>query len=359
MLDGEDPQSCGRCHDGAVKRPAKVTFAAPGAPACTSCHTENGGVLACSTCHGDGTPATAQRDPSAFPVENALTGAHGAHVAKGLPCSTCHPVPGGEVLAGLHANGQVEIVFDTARVAPESSFDKTTLSCAVSCHDRGGTRARPVWTETGSLKCNSCHGAPPAAHYPGKCSACHKEANADGTALVPGPLHLNGKVDLGDGRGACGACHGKPDDPWPDTGAHAAHRTPDVTLPVTCGSCHVVPQEIHAPGHMNGKVDVTLAGRAADRGVAPTFESGACSVACHGAGMRDQTLPLPSWTAPAAAVEPCQGCHRSPPTQHTPSTGCDRSTCHGGEIARDGTGAVRVTLDGKSHHIDGVFDHVR
>lgn len=359
MLDGASDGACGRCHDGAPARPRGVTSPAPGAPACTSCHTEPGGVLACSTCHGAGSVASPPRDRCFFPDDAAKAGAHAAHAAKGLACATCHPAPNsaGQVIAGLHGNGSVEIVFDTSRVVPEASYDRATGTCAVSCHDRGGARARLPWNDAkGPLTCNDCHASPPAAHYPGACRTCHREANANGSALTAGPLHLNGKVDLGDGRGACGACHGKPDDPWPATNAHGAHRSPVVTVPVTCATCHPVPQDLHSPGHMNGKVDVVLGGRAAARDVIPSYAEGVCSVACHGARMRDEMGP-PSWTDTSGASRSCQGCHRSPPTQHTPSTGCDRSTCHGGETARDGQGIVSITPSGKSSHIDGVFDY--
>ena len=33
--------------------------------------------------------------------------------AEGLPCSTCHPVPGATVIGGLHGDGTVEVTFDS------------------------------------------------------------------------------------------------------------------------------------------------------------------------------------------------------------------------------------------------------
>src|SRR5437868_4979044 len=67
MLDANDTNACGRCHDGAPSRPPGVTLPAPGATACTSCHAEPEGVLACSTCHGQGTRAYPPRDRCFFP----------------------------------------------------------------------------------------------------------------------------------------------------------------------------------------------------------------------------------------------------------------------------------------------------
>ncbi len=67
MLDPNDPNACGRCHDGTLARPTDVTFAAPNAPSCTSCHDQPGGILACGTCHGTTTHAYPPRDPCFFP----------------------------------------------------------------------------------------------------------------------------------------------------------------------------------------------------------------------------------------------------------------------------------------------------
>ena len=84
-----------------------------------------------------------------------------------------------------------------------------------------------TWTQAPApVGCNDCHLSPPANHYTGACTGCHAEANATGTALTPGPLHVNGKVDLGNGSGQCGACHGSGNSPWPTTQVHAAHQNP-------------------------------------------------------------------------------------------------------------------------------------
>ena len=159
MLDGQNDGACGRCHDGAPARPRGVTFAAPGAPACTSCHTQPGGAQACTTCHGAGQNPAPPRDACFFPADTARAGAHAKHVAQGLACSTCHPTPSGNVVSGLHADGVVEVVFDTARVSPEASYDRASGTCAVSCHDQGGARPRPAWNEPGPMKCGDCHGS--------------------------------------------------------------------------------------------------------------------------------------------------------------------------------------------------------
>jgi predicted CxxxxCH...CXXCH cytochrome family protein len=266
-------------------------------------------------------------------------------------------MPGGGVIGGTHGDGSVEIVFDAKVVGPEASYAAATKTCAVSCHDQGGPRARPAWTETTPMGCGGCHGAPPASHPPGPCSTCHVEANADGTALTGGPLHMNGRVDLGDGSGGCGACHGHDGEAWPRTGAHDAHRAPALTTPIGCASCHPVPATPESPGHLDGRVQVVFSGRAIDRGARPTWDGATCaSVACHGAGLVDPPAVVPAWSDTTVAASACGACHGAPPTQHTASTSCDRASCHSAEVERRADGTLAIRDAGKALHIDGVIE---
>jgi predicted CxxxxCH...CXXCH cytochrome family protein len=265
-------------------------------------------------------------------------------------------MPGAEVVSGVHGNGAVEIVFDKASLGAGGSYDRTTGVCAVACHDRGGARARPKWSDTGPITCGGCHGAPPAGHYQGSCTTCHVEANATGDALTGHVLHLNGRVDLGDGSGQCGSCHGQGDDAWPSTAAHRAHRQPTTTIPTACESCHIVPRAVIEPQHLDGKVTIAFAGHALDRGAIPAWNGNSCtSVACHGAEMVDPPPVLPVWTDPTGAARACDACHRLPPSQHTTSTSCDRAECHGSEIVREGS-TLSISESGKLLHINGVID---
>jgi predicted CxxxxCH...CXXCH cytochrome family protein len=364
MLDANDPNACGTCHAGTPAQPAGVEFSAPGAPSCTSCHNEPGGVLACSTCHGSGTRSYPPRDLCFFPQDAAAAGAHAVHVlpsearTAGFGCATCHPTPGKDVISGLHGNGIVEVTFDKTTVGPEGIFDSTTGQCSVTCHDSGGLRPKPTWSQTTPIGCNDCHLSPPPGHFSGSCTNCHAEANANGTALTGGPLHLDGRVELGNGNGTCGACHGTGSSPWPSTAAHPSHENPTLSVPVACTSCHVVPASIFSPGHLNGVIDVQFSGLATARGSDPTWSSSSCTgVACHGANLPETPAVVPIWTDTSGAAAKCGACHGIPPqVGHTPSTDCGRSDCHGSEVGETTAGLPFITTAGLALHIDGIIE---
>jgi predicted CxxxxCH...CXXCH cytochrome family protein len=364
MLDPNDPNACGGCHEGTPAPVPGVQFPAPGAPSCTSCHDQPGGVLACSTCHGSGSVSYPPRDLCFFPQDAKTAGPHAAHVepseerTAGFGCDTCHPVPGKDVISGLHANGIVEVIFDKSVIGPEASFDPTTGQCSVTCHNLGGLRPNPRWVVSTPMGCNDCHRSPPPDHYPGSCTNCHAEANANGTALTPGPLHLDGRVELGNGNGTCGACHGTGSSPWPSTAAHPSHENPTITEPIACTSCHVVPSSIYSPGHLDGVVTIQFAGLATARGAMPTWNGSACNgVACHGANLPSPPAVVPVWTDTSGAAARCGACHGIPPTvSHTASTDCGRSDCHGGEVGETAMGVPFITTAGLALHIDGIIE---
>lgn len=365
MLDPNDANACGRCHAGAPSTPLGVSFPAPGAPDCTSCHGQAGGALACPTCHGSGAVSYPPRDPCYFPEDATNAGAHAAHLqpsaalTAGIACGTCHPLPGTSVIGGLHGNGVVDVRFDPQVVQGSASYDAGTGACTVYCHDQGGHRSQPTWSDTTPMACADCHESPPAGHYPGPCNNCHVEANATGTALVGGSLHLNGQVDLGNGSGQCGACHGSGASPWPSTGAHAAHESPTLTVPLACDNCHAVPTAIVDPVHLDGTVHVIFGDRAVARGSAPIWDGTKCTnVACHGANLADPAA-APAWDDPSRVQAACGACHGIPPSQHTASTDCARADCHGGEVALDPNGTPSITAAGLSLHIDGVIESAR
>jgi predicted CxxxxCH...CXXCH cytochrome family protein len=269
-------------------------------------------------------------------------------------------MPGSPVIGGLHGDGLVEVTFDTRVVRGEASYDASSGSCAVYCHAQGGAKPNVTWSEPATpVGCGDCHRSPPAGHFTGPCTGCHAEANATGTALSGGALHLNGTIDLGDGSGQCGACHGTGDSPWPLSAAHPAHETPTLTVSLACSSCHVVPTAILDPVHLDGTVHVVFSGLATARGAVPTWNGTTCTnVACHGANLADPPA-VPVWNDPSGAQARCGACHGIPPSEHTTSASCDRSDCHGSEVALEASGAPLISASGKTLHIDGVIESAR
>lgn len=354
LLDASDPDACGACHDGGGPRPDHVRIGAAHAPACTSCHGEPDAHLACGTCHGDGARAYPPRSQCFFPDDPADR-AHAAHAeasasrATGLPCSTCHPAPASGRPDGVHANGHVEVWFDFGVAGREARFDASTKQCSGTCHARGGARPSPAWTDA-PMTCNDCHASPPPDHYRGACTSCHREANADGTALSTPTLHANGKVDLGDGSGRCGACHGQADDPWPKTGAHLAHRDPTSGRPVACETCHVTPTGAERHPEGRGSASVHFAGLAVAGGRRASFDpvTKTCSgTYCHeGSGASNAA---PRWTEGPMT---CASCHGAPPPPpHAQSATCGGAGCHEGR-----TSGLAMTKAGRAAHVDGVID---
>lgn len=346
MLDAADPMSCGTCHEGAPNHVAGKTGAV-GATACTSCHTEDKGPLACTTCHGDKGHPAPPRATCFHP--DAKDTSHAAHLNKGtvhastFDCKTCHPVPDDGRPSGTHADGFVEV--------QGVGFDPASKTCSNNCHTKkDGAIPTPKWNES-KMACNACHGAPPKDHYKGACTFCHHEVNADGTALLGLGLHFNGKVDLGDGSGKCGACHGTGDDPWPTTGAHGKHRTPTGSVAVPCTTCHDPPgpSDKHPKG--TGFVTLSFKDLASNGVTTPKFDSTSksCSaVYCH-SGKAGGTVSAPTWTQGASAST-CGACHGlPPPAPHTDATGCGTSGfCHSGLVD---TG--KLTPTGITKHVNG------
>lgn len=359
LLDTTLPSSCARCHAGTDGTIDPTMIPAPGATACTSCHSEAEGPRACSTCHGSAGHAYPPRDLCFHPDEIATAGAHAAHTAARVACVVCHGEPRTFAALGTseHGDGIVEIHLDPARAGDGASFDATTRTCATRCHDRGGAMPTPTWRMDAGLDCSSCHTSPPANHYAGTCDHCHREAAPTGDALIPGPLHANGVVDLGDGTGGCGACHGAGDDPTPSTGSHASHAHPDVAAPLACANCHVVPTDVHDAGHFDHSVgaEVTFGGLATARGAMPIHAAdGTCSdVACHGSGLDGGTWTTPRWGDTNGLAARCGACHAvPPPPPHTSSTSCSATTCHGGYVAP----GPALTAEGIAVHVNGTVD---
>lgn len=358
MLDATRQEACGRCHAGAPARPADAGAPAPGATPCTDCHDRPGGALACDTCH----PAARRWTLSpCFAPTAAPADAHARHVNAGsslvepLVCTACHPSRDATLASGPHGDGHVDIRFDEGVAGPGARFEAATARCAVRCHAATPGAPSPQWREPQrGLSCAGCHATPPAGHWPGPCTTCHIEPNARGDALTAARLHLNGRVDPGDGSGTCAACHGRDGDPWPLDATHQRHHTTALTSPIGCGECHEVPATVLAAGHLDdrGAADVRLGSRASLRGARPSYADRTCArVACHGEGVTGRVDARVTWGAPGPLG--CNGCHDVPPPYpHSVATGCEVATCHGGSFERV-DGALQALPAGRATHIDG------
>lgn len=214
---GWDMVPCQSCHGEDYDREFQTT-------SCRSCHIGPDGPEECNTCHGSPTNDAPPRDLNKNISHTFLgVGAHQIHVAETqvarlLDCTRCHR----EVLSYDDPNhiddGIASVIFDTlgtdgGRLTP--LWNRDTGSCSdVYCHGafrfgssgqiRGNSDA-VIWTErnTGSEKCEFCHGLPPQGHFgqgvyttPGSCAQCHGSVvNSDGEIINP-DLHINRKANF-------------------------------------------------------------------------------------------------------------------------------------------------------------------
>jgi predicted CxxxxCH...CXXCH cytochrome family protein len=270
---------------------------------CATCHGEN--LTSCRTCHEQG--PTACTTCHGMPPK---TGAHEKHVLGGAlgkryDCDLCHTKPMAWNDPG-HMDGP-----------PAES------TCQGNCH--GSTT--PAWNAgAGAAQCGTCH---PRVTDPAS------------------PLHLDGKVSLGDDSGTCLACHPNPG------GVHKSHlEAPhNISPKLGCGECHKVPTAVNSPGHLSasGRAEVFPPGGvgpiAGAGGKQPAWNqaSGTCSnTHCHGGA----TL---AW-APSASAYACGSCHGVPPSTaiHAGATLTTCSVCH--PATMDASGRII------GHHVDGVVD---
>ena len=383
-----DFAQCSKCHG------ADLSGGTAGV-SCLQCHALAGGPTNCTTCHGQ-------------PPE---TGAHLAHVSVGalavkLDCTECHLKPAAYNAPGhlLDAAGNLKtaalITFgtlastSTAQRTGAPAFDGSVLSCSsVYCHGGAFTDTRagnttPAWDRGGGeATCGSCHGLPPSSHATTRdCNACHGQVAGPGLTIANKALHVDGKIQLGDGSGTCSACHGTSDSPAPPrdlsgntdpsaitVGAHQAHLTASmgISAPITCDACHVVPTAVDSPGHLDhaGPATVTFSGLALTDQTAPTWDrtTASCSATyCHGGGDKlsqdtaQSRKPHPVWTAGITQAQ-CGSCHGVPPVdgraEHVGVTLADCYKCHADTITPQGSFIFTGPAGARTtRHLNGVVD---
>jgi predicted CxxxxCH...CXXCH cytochrome family protein len=367
--------------------------------ACTSCHPS--GVMACNTCHGSAANAAPPGDLNYLSATSLVTvGAHQSHATDGtmhaaFPCQRCHPTPsqpgdeGHYQSGGKLLTGPAKVTVD-AGYAGSFAWDRNNATCANGyCHapfqDPTAAQINPiVWTNVGQNQapCGSCHGIPPPGHGPDdRCQTCHRPSFIGDQPRSP--LHVNGQVDLAAPAGSCIGCHGSGDSPAPPidllgrsdpalqtVGAHRDHLEAlhKVSAPVACNECHVVPTDLHSPGHIDhlppAEVFPPDAGVLARKdGATPTYDpaTATCTSYCHGSGasLSQDTAPTVNRTprfngGPGEAA--CGSCHGIPPqgTGHPGATLTSCANCHSHSVTPAGN--IIVNADGSSTHLNGRID---
>jgi predicted CxxxxCH...CXXCH cytochrome family protein len=388
--------ACGSCHG--LPPPAPH----PSSTLCSTCHGEviddklsfkapelhvNGVVElradACTQCHGRGDAPAPPADTRGFVSSAAIgVGAHAVHLSgtiasRRLDCTECHRVPRAADDFS-HADGlpaEVELRGIAEHPDRTPTWDRPSASCVDSwCHGPGAQRngASPSWTSSSALGCADCHGLPPVSPHPqiNDCSACHAEVvGQDDVTITNRERHVDGVVDVAF-DGGCTSCHGS-DNPapprglqgetstaTPGVGAHQVHLAgSNRARAVTCGECHLVPERVLEPGHVDSfaPAEVSFSGAAVAFGASPSFTAGTCSnTACHGGSFPVRghdsggSLTTPHWTAVDGSQAGCGSCHGLPPPRPHPYHSEDCGRCH-----------ENTSLDGKTFlrpelHVDGV-----
>ncbi|MFA4917151.1 MAG: CxxxxCH/CxxCH domain-containing protein, partial [Syntrophales bacterium] len=203
---------------------------------CKGCHTHTGGFKAsCTACHGNPPVDTSSMvgftNPSS--TGSVTAGAHNAHVTtQSISCSGCHynsvgsgstHNSGNAVTIGFYNfsggaqggayNGQSGVAYNATATSPATTTSSGGLKeCSNSyCHGstmapNGGSDTTPVWDNSATGACGTCHGAtaasPPSrgnhsihtlaylGGYNYSCSLCHKDPNSDAS------LHVNNKSEV-------------------------------------------------------------------------------------------------------------------------------------------------------------------
>ncbi|MFZ2198311.1 MAG: CxxxxCH/CxxCH domain-containing protein, partial [Thermodesulfovibrionales bacterium] len=213
------------------------------------------------------------------------------------------------VVNSTHTNKTINISFADSTTYSQASGtpgDNYGTCSTSACHGSGTM----TWgSNTAAVTCEKCHGS--------AATAALGSFKATSGSTDP----LNAKV-----------------------GAHVAHlaSTSNLTVDVTCTTCHEVPATVNAAGHMNGTTTLNAA---------LGYAGGSCSTtSCHGTS-------TPLWTdtnyLTGVATNDCAKCHGYPPTGSHPSDN-DCHKCHASVAAGNTTiaivanhvnGSVEVTAD--------------
>jgi len=292
----------------------------------------------CSTCHGDETtPAPPKSATGETSTSARGVGAHRNHLDPNptwhqpIKCTECHVVPETTDAPGhIDGDGVAEVLFSGRAVTGGVSPDWNGTTCTnVYCHGAtltGGVLTEPTWTTVDGSQdaCGNCHGAPPPDPHPQdtNCGSCHPTIQPGTNHFLDPDSHINGVVDLKPEQQSCDSCHGgggisaPPTDlaghterTFPGVGAHRQHiGTSQNYRELACSQCHVVPNSVDDPGHIDGdnKAEVTFDSFNPQASYDAATET--CSnLYCHGNGW--SRLGSMKFTDQVSLG--CNGCHAS------------------------------------------------
>lgn len=330
-------------------------------PDCRTCHAKADPLtvgIGCGSCHGDAGGNGKPSGPKSATLHN-WSGSHTVHTAQAA-CTECH-TSGGTGGNADHGRGNRDTNLAVVNLNATYGWTGTTCNTA-SCHANpyvvDAYVAAPAWGSKNN-GCSACHSEYPigtngpatGSHsfngHKVACTNCH-EAGTTYTS-VPSTNHANANVDVvnvgypttvakhaaGSGYSTCSAasCHANvygsgyvATPAWgstpslgcsvchtqtitangPDTGSHAKHAGK------ACTSCHnsgTTSTTAPNSAHIDGNIDITITGYAADITNIAKHAAGSgygtCSnISCHTPGT---TTPSNSLTWGVAAN--CNTCH--------------------------------------------------
>ena len=284
-----------------------------------------GGTAPCGSCH-----ATVM-----------ASGSHTPHLNLTYDCLVCHNGAGSGTIK--HTDKNIDISFNALSggsgaysQSPNPPGNGYGTCSTTYCH---GTTS-PQWgTDFAGIDgCTRCHGTPTAGVAP-------DYAKAPPADTAGNSLNTDKQV-----------------------GAHQAHlrAASNISNPIACSECHIVPATVTAAGHIDSSLpsELTFGSLAKVNGLSPVYDfgTGQCATTyCHGnampRGTTDGANKAPLWSDAnylnGDATHNCSQCHGYPPAGIAAHLGAGPTSCINchSEVNAAGTGFTDA-----SKHINGVLD---
>ena len=322
--------------------------------------------LACNSCHGSDSSNAPPSDLEGNTAPRfAGVGAHANHVQVSathgvIACNECHVVPTLDTPGHIDGTPPATVAFGVVATSGNNNpvYDFTAHGCSGTyCHQAYNPANTLDWTAPrgSSAACGTCHALPPpfvantpisAQSHPKvnkatDCYRCHGMVVDSSLKFIAPQLHVNGTPDF---QLTCSSCHGDGSRSGDDltkaappadlsgstdvtslgVGAHQTHISGgQVSRPVPCGECHIVPSKVNDPGHVDdwNTAEVTFSGAAIVAGHTPNWnrQTASCTDSwCHGPVTSGNVSPV--WNDPNVALT-CTNCHGLPPPDPHPQVG--------------------------------------